>query len=248
MSRESYGAGGQYEGGSSSNTGGNGDSNREQYGAVNQYSGNTTSTVTNSDTPFDRPTIKDITGDTLPGSFGSVDPGEAGTWNVNTKTGNLEFTPSKDTIKSFSDNLKANIASNPFSLLKPTSTLLGTALQTARARNMMGYGFNLGTNYGGDGDTTDTNGGGDSELSKKQINELVSYAPLLMLSATPQKSMVNEYFANMNMGQQVSSDLQTRYNSAKTNLNNILNIKSVEDQFGYVGQPNLLNLNLTGLI
>ena len=63
MSRESYGAGGQYEGGSSSNTGGNGDSNREQYGAVNQYSGNTTSTVTNSDTPFDRPTIKDITGE-----------------------------------------------------------------------------------------------------------------------------------------------------------------------------------------
>ena len=60
--------------------------------------------------------------------------------------------------------------------------------------------------------------------------------------------MVNDYFANANLGLQLSSDLQTRYNNAKTNLNNILNIKSVEDQFGYVGQPNLLNLNLTGLI
>ena len=248
MSRESYGGGGQYGGGSSSSSSSGGDGGRESYGGGGQYSGGNTSTGVNGGTPPDRPTMADIAGDTLPGSFGAVDPGDAGDWNVNPKTGDLEFTPSTDTIKSFDDNLRANIASNPFSILTPTSTLLGTALQTARARNMMGYGFNLGTSYGGDGDTTDTSGGGDGELSRQQMNELVSYAPYLMSGATPQQSMVNEYFANLNIGQQASSDLQTRYNSAKSNITNILNLKSVEDQYGYVAQPNLLNLNLKGLI
>ena len=60
--------------------------------------------------------------------------------------------------------------------------------------------------------------------------------------------MVNDYFANANLGQQLSSDLQTRYNNAKNNINNVLNIQSVESQYGFVRQPNLLNLDLTGLI
>ena len=203
MSRdEGMGMGGKSGGGSSGNSG-NGGGNRESYAGGGQYSGGTKSTGGNGGTPPDRPTIADITGDTLPGSYGAVDPGDAGDWNVNPKTGDLEFTPSTDTIKSFDDNLRANIASNPFSILTPTSTLLGTALQTARARNMMGYGFNLGTSYGGDGDTTDTNGGGDGELSRQQMNELVSYAPYLM-SGTPTsapKSMVNEYFENLSKSQ-----------------------------------------------
>ena len=219
-------------GGSSSNSGNGG---RESYGGGGQYSGGNTSTGGNGGTPPDRPTIADIAGDTLPGSFGAVDPGDAGSWNVNSKTGDLEFTPSTDTIKSFDDNLRANIASNPFSILTPTSTLLGTALQTARARNMMGYGFNLGTSYGGDGDTTDTSGGGDGELSRQQMNELVSYAPYLMSGATPQQSMVNDYFANLGMGQQpLSSNLQTSYNNAKNNVNSIL---GVNQQFGYSTAP-----------
>ena len=162
------GMGGKSGGGSSGNSG-NGGNGRESYGGGGQYSGGTTSTGGNGGTPPDRPTMADIAGDTLPGSFGAVDPGDAGDWNVNPKTGDLEFTPSTDTIKSFDDNLRANIASNPFSILTPTSTLLGTALQTARARNMMGYGFNLGTSYGGDGDTTDTSGGGDGAKEHQEF-------------------------------------------------------------------------------
>ena len=88
--------------------------------------------------------------------------------------------------------------------------------------------------------------GGDAE--RQLVNALTPYAPYAMTNTTPEKSMVNEYFANANLGQQLSSDLQTRYNSAKSNINNILNIQSVEDQYGFVRQPNLLNLNLTGLI
>lgn len=229
------GASGMGSGNTGGNTGGNGDNNRESYGGGGQYSGGNTSTGGNGGTPPDRPTMADIAGDTLPGSYGAVDPGDAGSWNVNPKTGDLEFTPSTDTIKSFDDNLRANIASNPFSLLTPTSTLLGTALQTAKARNMMGYGFNLGTSYGGDGDTTDTSGDGDGELSRQQMNELVSYAPYLMSGATPQESMVNQYFDNLGMGQQtLSSNLQTSYNNAKNNVNSIL---GVNQQFGYSTTP-----------
>ena len=88
--------------------------------------------------------------------------------------------------------------------------------------------------------------GGDAE--RQLVNALTPYAPYAMTNTTPEKSMVNEYFANANLGSQLSSDLQTRYNSAKSNINNILNIQSVEDQYGFVRQPNLLNLNLTGLI
>ena len=88
--------------------------------------------------------------------------------------------------------------------------------------------------------------GGDAE--RQLVNALTPYAPYAMTGTTPEKSIVNEYFANANLGSQLSSDLQTRYNSAKSNINNILNIQSVEDQYGFVRQPNLLNLNLTGLI
>ena len=49
--------------------------------------------------------------------------------------------------------------------------------------------------------------------------------------------------------QEIINDLIiAAYNNAKNNLNNVLNIQSVESQYGFVRQPNLLNLNLTGLI
>jgi hypothetical protein len=88
----------------------------------------------------------------------------------------------------------------------------------------------------------------DGDAERQLVNALTPYAPYAMTDTTPEKSIVNEYFANANLGSQLSSDLQTRYNSAKSNINNILNIQSVEDQYGFVRQPNLLNLNLTGLI
>ena len=105
-------------------------------------------------------------------------------------------------------------------------------------------GYEFLNDYSISDDGTISGGNGSNEV----INQIVSQLPYTITDSTPQKSIVNEYFANANLGSQLSSDLQTRYNNAKTNLNNILNIKSVEDQFGYVGQPNLLNLNLTGLI
>ena len=46
----------------------------------------------------------------------------------------------------------------------------------------------------------------------------------------------------------LSTNLQTGYNNAKSNIQSILNVQSVEDQYGFARQQNLLNLNLTGLI
>jgi hypothetical protein len=138
----------------------------------------------------------------------------------------------RDTITSFLDNYAANVRANPFEL-----SLIGalkTAYQTGQARDMMrglpGYSF-LGSGLRDDATST---GGGGGDV----INNIVSQAPYLISGSTPQESMVNQYFANMgNMGQSLSSSLQTSYNNAKTTINNILGITPPSQQFGYSAQP-----------
>ncbi len=63
---------------------------------------------------------------------------------------------------------------------------------------------------------------------------------------TPQQSMVNDYFANQ-PSSSISSSLQTSYNDAKSNINNILGISTPSQQFGYSQAPygNLSNVNMT---
>ena len=62
----------------------------------------------------------------------------------------------KDTITSYTDNLKANLRSNPFSMITPLGTLLQTAYQTAKVRDMLG----LTTNDDDDDDDKGNEGGG----------------------------------------------------------------------------------------
>ena len=66
---------------------------------------------------------------------------------------------------------------------------------------------------------------------------------------TPQDSMVNQYFNNMNMnqGSPLSSNLQTDYNNAKNSINSILGILPPSQQFGYSADPygGLMASNLT---
>ena len=137
----------------------------------------------------------------------------------------------RDTITSFLDNYAANVRANPFEL-----SLIGalkTAYQTGQARDMMrglpGYSF-LGSGLRDDATST---GGGGGDV----INNIVSQAPYLISGSTPQESMVNQYFANLNLGQALSSDLQTSYNNAKTNINSLLGITLPSQQFGYSTQP-----------
>ena len=66
---------------------------------------------------------------------------------------------------------------------------------------------------------------------------------------TPQDSMVNQYFNNMNMnqGSPLSSNLQTDYNNAKNSINSILGILPPSQQFGFSADPygGLMASNLT---
>jgi hypothetical protein len=138
----------------------------------------------------------------------------------------------RDTITSFLDNYAANVRANPFEL--GLIGALKTAYQTGQARDMMrglpGYSF-LGSGLRDDATST---GGGGGDV----INNIVSQAPYLISGSTPQESMVNQYFANMgNMGQSLSSSLQTSYNNAKNSINNILGITPPSQQFGYSAQP-----------
>jgi hypothetical protein len=48
--------------------------------------------------------------------------------------------------------------------------------------------------------------------------------------------MVNQYFANQPTSS-LSSGLETSYNNAKSNINNILGIATPSQQFGYSAQP-----------
>ena len=137
----------------------------------------------------------------------------------------------RDSITSFLDNYSANIKANPF--MGSTIGALTTLYQTERAKNMLmdtpGYEF-LG-NYNVSDDGVVSGDGGSKQLT----NMLVSQLPLSMTGAAPQESMVNEYFANLGMGQQpLSSNLQTSYNNAKNNVSSIL---GTNQQFGYSTAP-----------
>jgi hypothetical protein len=77
--------------------------------------------------------------------------------------------------------------------------------------------------------------GGDGERAIQ--TSLTPYAPYAITGTTPQQSMVQDYFSDFNLGQSISSGLQTDYNNAKNNINSILGITPPSQQFGYSTQP-----------
>jgi hypothetical protein len=67
---------------------------------------------------------------------------------------------------------------------------------------------------------------------------LTTIAPYAITGATPQESQVMQYFNNMGTTQSpLSSSLETSYNQAKANVNNLLGVGSLQGQFGYSTQP-----------
>jgi hypothetical protein len=67
---------------------------------------------------------------------------------------------------------------------------------------------------------------------------LTTIAPYAITGATPQQSQVMQYFNNMGTTQSpLSSSLETSYNQAKANVNNLLGVGSLQGQFGYSTQP-----------
>jgi hypothetical protein len=221
--REAYGGGGQYSAPSapSAPSGGGGDG-REQYATQTQYQAPT-------------PT---------PSGDGQIDPGfqEALRQQAIRQADPVFGDPDpyidvpiqeRDTITSFLDNYAANIKANPLNL-----GLIGAArtlYQTEQAKKMLldtpGYEF---LNDYSISDDTPARGDGDS---RQIMTGLVSQLPYTLTGTTPQESMVNQYFANLDLGQALSSDLQTSYNNAKNNVNSLLGITPLSQQFGYSTQP-----------
>jgi hypothetical protein len=165
---------------------------------------------------------------------GPTDPGVAGTY-VDGK-----FVPSQDTIKGipgYIQNIQAEYASNPLSfLLSPLGTAAKVAGQTLAANYMLGN-FPSFSISGGASSMQDAgiyfSDGGDQLQSY-----LTPIAPYAITGATPQESQVMKYFNNMGTTQSpLSSSLETSYNQAKANINNLLGVGSLQGQFGYSTQP-----------
>jgi hypothetical protein len=157
-----------------------------------------------------------------------TDPGVAGTYVDG------QFVPSEDTITSFTQNLKAEYASSPLSfLLSPLGISAKVAGQTLAANYMLGNfpSFFIGGGTAPTGQMTPSDGGDQLQ------SYLTPIAPYLV-GATPQESQVMKYFNNMGTTQSpLSSSLETSYNQAKANINNLLGVGSLQGQFGYSTQP-----------
>jgi hypothetical protein len=158
-----------------------------------------------------------------------TDPGVAGTYVDG------QFVPSEDTITSFTQNLKAEYASNPLLfLLSPLGQTAKVAGQTLAANYMLGNlpQFSIGGGTAPTGQMTPSDGGDQLQ------SYLAPIAPYLVGGTTPQESQVMKYFNNMgNTQSPLSSSLETSYNQAKTNINNLLGVGSLQGQFGYSTQP-----------
>ena len=232
MSREAYGGGGQYGGGSSSSSnassggfGGGRDASQPDFSPPSAGGRNDNRNPTAQFNNFETPV--------------NIPEGAKETLAAQRQKAQYEISPMT--------NPKNKAIALGLNILLPG---LGTLFGTYKTQTAMGYSIPNpfeGLFEGGEPTLEQINNLGDGDNRDLQT-QIVSKAPFILTQTEEIPSVVNEYFANANMGQQLSSDLQTRYNSAKSNINNILNIQSVEDQYGFVRQPNLLNLNLTGLI
>jgi hypothetical protein len=165
---------------------------------------------------------------------GPTDPGVAGTYVDG------QFVPSQDTIKGipgYIQNIQAEYTSNPLSfLLSPLGTAAKVAGQTLAANYMLGnfpsFSISGGASSMQDAGTYFSDGGDQLQ------SYLTPIAPYLLTGATPQESQVMKYFNNMGTTQSpLSSSLETSYNQAKANINNLLGVGSLQGQFGYSTQP-----------
>jgi len=149
-----------------------------------------------------------------------------------------------EVAKTFESDLK----NTPLQTISKSGGLLGTFFRGVtdnyknnKAMDLLGYtGSAIRYNPDGSGDFKYSGNylmGNVSPSERDAINQLTPLAPYVISNTTPQRSMVNDYFSNLNLGQALSSSLQTSYNNAKTNVNNLLGITPISQQFGYSTQP-----------
>ena len=139
----------------------------------------------------------------------------------------------RDTITSFTDNLSANIRSNPFGILTPTSTLLKTAGQTLAANYMLG---NLSNPFSiGGGSSVDYT---DPTYSYESDGDTQSYlAPLAPYAVGGTPVQQSQVLQNQTPNSSLSSELETSYNNAKASVAQTMGINPLAQQFGYSTAP-----------
>jgi len=148
-----------------------------------------------------------------------------------------------ETIKSYTQNLQAQMKSNPIGFaLSPVGTMAMVAAQTIAANTMMGgVGTGTGTGVGSSTDPFGTiSGGGDADTLTATI------APYLLGNTQVQPSQVLQYFSNL-QNQPQAEGLLSRYDQAKQNISGIL---GTNNQLGASNTSNFYYnyLNQRGLL
>jgi len=154
----------------------------------------------------------------------------------------------------FGENWKDAVVVTPALKLSPTLRFLVAGAKTLyqNATTDYGTGYYGGTDFTGAGSGMPVDGGGwigrifngdgsvNTDITESEAQGIYNQAqndlPYLVGNTTPQDSMVNQYFANQPTSS-LSSSLETSYNNAKSNINNILGIATPSQQFGYSAQP-----------
>jgi hypothetical protein len=138
-----------------------------------------------------------------------------------------------ETIKSYTQNLQAQMKSNPMAMV---------AAQTIAANTMMGgIGTGTSTSVGSSTDPFGTiSGGGDADTLTATI------APYLLGNTQAQPSQVLQYFSNL-QNQPQTDGLLSRYDQAKQNISGIL---GTNNQLGASNTSNFYYnyLNQRGLL
>jgi hypothetical protein len=148
-----------------------------------------------------------------------------------------------ETIKSYTQNLQAQMKSNPIGFaLSPVGTMAVVAAQTIAANTMMGgIGTGTSTSVSSSTDPFGTiSGGGDADTLTATI------APYLLGNTQAQPSQVLQYFSNL-QNQPQAEGLLSRYDQAKQNISGIL---GTNNQLGASNTSNFYYnyLNQRGLL
>ena len=167
--------------------------------------------------------------------------------SLNSILNQTKYSKYTDNIDEVAKTFESDLKNSPLSTIGKSGGVLGTFFKGVtdnyknnKAMDLLGYtGSTIKYNPDGSGDFNYGGGfltGNANQGERDAVNQLTPFAANAIGGTTQQSSMVNQYFANMNMnqGSPLSSDLQTSYNNAKNNISSIL---GTNQQFGYSAQP-----------
>ncbi len=162
--------------------------------------------------------------------------------NIKDQTKYSEYTSSIDeNATTFAGDLSDNLLGTVAKSGGVIGTMFRGITDTFKNNNaleVLGYtGKTIQYNPDGSGDFNYGGGfltGNASEGERDAVNQLTPLAANVVGGTTPQRSMVNDYFANLNntnLG--ISENYLNTYNTAKTKMANILNMTAPDQQYGY---------------